>query len=144
MASVTTHSPAARLTLFGFTPTAADVEIIHRPRSWRATRALLSIAVAVGVAPVAALVPPHLPWPIVALGAGLYLAVRRWTERYTLRSLAGRCPKCGHAQTVDSPVKLKDPHAMTCAGCSHDLVLQVDLAAVGGGAAAADARTTAE
>lgn len=136
MTEFTTHNPPARLTLFGFSPTSADVEVVYRPRSWRVTRALLSIGIAVGFAPVAALLPPHFPWPIIVLGSGAYLAAKRWTERYTLRSLAGRCPKCGAEQPLDSPTKLKLPHTLTCAGCRHDLLLEVDVADVGGEVAA--------
>lgn len=130
MSAESMHRPPARITLFGFSPTAADVAVVHRPRSWRATRALLSVGIAVGIAPVVGLLPPHVPWVVLALAVGAYLAGKRWSERYTLHSLAGRCPKCGHELASDSPTKLGRPHTLSCTGCRHELLLEVDVDAI--------------
>lgn len=127
MADSTPYRPPARITLFGVPATDADVEVLRRGRSWRLTRALVSIGVAWALIPVVALLPPHVPWAAFAFAAGIYLAVRRWTERYTLRSLVGRCPECGARQTLGSPARLRFPHPLTCEACGRELLLEVDV-----------------
>jgi hypothetical protein len=80
--------------------------------------------VALVVAPVVALLPPHAPWPIGALGMGAILSRRRFAEECTLVSLEGDCPKCG--QTVTSKrTRLRTPHAITCESCHHQATLKI-------------------
>lgn len=119
----------ARIELFGFESTPADVAVVPRTPGWRASRALLYLAVSWALVPVVGLVPPHIPWAATAFIAGIVLAVRKATESHTLVSLQGTCPKCGAAQTIDKPTKLKQPHALTCPECHHDLQLRVDAGA---------------
>lgn len=117
----------ARLVLFGFQPTAGTAHVLYRTRSWRATRALLAAGLALGLAPLFFLIPPHVPWVLAALGTGGYLARKYWTEHYTLRSFRGACPKCRAEQVVDGPVKLRMPHVLSCMGCQHELWLEPEL-----------------
>lgn len=118
--------PSARITLFGYTPTPARVETVGRPRSWRVSRALFIALATLGVTPLVALVPPHIPWALLALGTGTFLALRRLRERTTLRTMEGACPRCGAAQTLAQPTRLRDPHLFPCPACHHDLNLEVE------------------
>lgn len=127
MPDVTLHTPPARLTLFGSRPTDARVEVLFRPRAWRIGRALLSLGIAWALMPVLALVPPHIPWAVLAFCAGIYLAVQRWTETYTLNTFTGECPECAEPQTIESPKKLKMPYVITCGSCRRELLLEVDV-----------------
>ena len=82
------------------------------------------MAIFLVIAPVAAIVPPHAPWGIGALAAGVILARRRMIERFTLIALEGTCPKCGQPLTVKRP-RLRPPHPITCEGCHHQASLKV-------------------
>jgi hypothetical protein len=115
-----------RLEAFGFAPTRTTIEAIARDGSWRWTRALLAVGIAIGVTPVVVFVPPHFPWVIGALGAGVALAHRRLTERYTLRSMNASCPRCRAAVTAE-PGRLTPERTVHCPSCGQQLVLRVDL-----------------
>ncbi|HUH13212.1 MAG TPA: hypothetical protein VMK65_08885 [Longimicrobiales bacterium] len=120
-------APPARLTLFGFAATAARVRVAVRTRSWRVTRALFIGLGTLGITPLVALVPPHLPWALLSAGAGGVLALRRLRERTTLLAMEGTCPRCGAAQALEAPVPLADGHRFPCQACHHELGLEVDL-----------------
>lgn len=114
-----------RIEAFGYDATTADVRVIPRATSWRMTRALLSLVVGLGAAPLVFFVPPHVPWVLASVGLGGFFARRFALERRTLVSLQGTCPKCGKPVTVDKPVALRDPHELTCPHCLHGLMLRV-------------------
>jgi hypothetical protein len=120
--------PPAMLETFGFQDTRCDVELMARSQSWRMTRALLSILVCWGLLPVVALLPPHFPWAIGAFIAGIVLAQRRLTERYTLRAASGCCPKCQAPIVVSNAGRLRRPQPVQCESCAQDLVLHVRFA----------------
>lgn len=122
------HVPA-QLTLFGFTPTAADVQVIARPGSSRVMRAVLWLGICWAMIPLVLFIPPHVPWVVAAFGAGIYFARKRLTERYTLTSFDGVCPKCGHMQQVRSGASLKTPFPIICESCLNELLLEVDVEA---------------
>lgn len=121
------YNTSARITLFGFEDTPADVSLRPRSPGWRAGRAARILGAAVLVAPVVALVPPHVPWALGALGGGVILARRRWAERYTILALTGSCPRCGGELSVRGVVRLRRPHPLGCEACGHEPVLHVDL-----------------
>jgi hypothetical protein len=118
--------PAARLDIFGFQPTPADVRVIPRARSWRTSRALGSLALCWCIMPIVGLIPPHIPWVLGAFIAGIYLAHKYWTEQFTLVSMRGTCPKCGNTLAIDKVQKLKTPHPITCNRCQHQVLLYVE------------------
>lgn len=117
--------PPARLTLFGFDPTDAVVTLRRRTRAWRITRTLRILAVTALAAPVAGLVPPHAPWAVGALGAGLFLAYRRWNHRFSVLELAARCPRCGDDVGLEPGTPLRTPHPIPCEGCHHQPTLEL-------------------
>jgi MYXO-CTERM domain-containing protein len=113
--------------LFGFPPTEVEAEVIPRTRRWRLSGAVRAVLVSLVVAPVVAVVPPHAPWALGALGAGAFFGRRRWMETHTLRSIHGACPKCGQPFRARSS-RLRTPHPLQCEGCHHvsELRLSVD------------------
>ena len=113
------------LSLFGHEPTPAEVAYVWRSRRWRLVRAARTFAVAVVLAPLVALVPPHAPWALGALGAGAFLARQKLRERRTLLSVRGTCPRCGEGVRLDGPTRLRSPHPVPCEACHHEAGLAV-------------------
>jgi hypothetical protein len=106
----------ARLSLFGAESRAAVLDVTARPRSQRLTRTLVTAGGALLVAPLVALVPPHLPWALGALGFGAWRARGEWRGDYLLHAFAGSCPRCGAPlEVADRYITL--PAALTCYGC---------------------------
>ena len=114
-----------RITAFGFASTDANVELIPRSPGWRATRALLAIAIGLGGAPVLFILPPHVPWALAAVGTGAFFARRFATEHRTLVRLDGHCPRCRADIRMEKQTPLKDPHPLSCGGCGNDVLLEV-------------------
>ena len=117
-------SVPAQITLFGFDGVSANARIEAR---WRGRRAAAALAAGLIAAPLAALVPPHAPWALGALGIGLLTAHRRWAEEHTLHFLEGACPRCGEGITLSRPARLRHPHATSCPSCQYELAISVDL-----------------
>lgn len=124
----------ARVVLFGFEPVPSTVGLRRRPRRWRVGGAVRIMAVAMLVAPLVGLVPPHAPWAIGALAVGGLLARRRLQERFTVVSLDARCPRCDSA--LEAPVgRLRDPHPVPCQSCHHEASLRLPGDALDAGGA---------
>jgi hypothetical protein len=115
----------AEAILFGFPSTKAVLVVRPRSASWRATGAALTMGGSLVLAVVVAVVPPHAPWIIGALGGGAMLARRRWIERCTLESLQATCPKCGAALKVKAG-RLRSPHPVPCEACHHQTAIRID------------------
>ena len=114
----------ARVTLFGFESTEALASIQPQGRRWRVGGAARTMGIFLVIAPVVAIVPPHAPWAIGALAAGVILARRRIIERFTLIALEGTCPKCDAPLRVKR-TRLRMPHPITCEACHHQGSLKV-------------------
>jgi predicted RNA-binding Zn-ribbon protein involved in translation (DUF1610 family) len=117
----------AQITLFGFDVVPADARIEARSTAWRARRVAIALAAGVIAAPAAALVPPHAPWALGALGISLLTARRRWAEEHTLHSLEGACPRCGEGISLSLSTRLRHPHPISCPSCQHELAISIDL-----------------
>jgi hypothetical protein len=87
---------------------------------------LLAAGIGLGIAPVVALVPPHVPWVLGSLIGGGVIAQRRWTEHYTLRTLEAKCPRCD-AVVGSEPGRLTPSRTVQCPSCRQLLMLHVDL-----------------
>jgi hypothetical protein len=120
-----------RVEAFGFASTEAGIDAIARPASWRATRALLAAGIGIGVAPVVAIVPPHIPWALGSLIGGAVFARKRATEHFTLRSLTAKCPRCAGPLSTDAG-RLAATRQLHCDQCGLDSILHVDDARRGG------------
>jgi hypothetical protein len=110
--------------LFGFQPSPVEVTLRRRARSWRVGGAARTMGVAVVVAPVVAIVPPHAPWLIGVLAVGGILARRRLHEHFTVTAVRGACPKC-EAQISSGAGRLRTPHPLPCEACHHDATLRL-------------------
>jgi hypothetical protein len=124
----------ARVTLFGFESTEAFASIQPRGRRWRVGGAARTMGIFVVIAPMMAIVPPHAPWLIGALTAGIILTRRRLIERFTLISLEGTCPKCDATINVKR-TRLRIPHPLTCQSCHHQASLKVPAETLAAGLA---------
>jgi hypothetical protein len=120
-------TPTARLDIFGFRPTAAEVRLIPRTRSWRVSRSLGSLALCWCIIPIVALIPPHVPWALGAFVAGIFLSRKYASEHYTLLSMRGTCPQCGNALEISKVQRLRTPNPMSCDECHQQVLLYVDV-----------------
>lgn len=116
----------AEAVLFGFEPTEVEVSVRRRPLRWRAIGAAQRMAVGLVLAPFVAVVPPHAPWLLGALGGGFLLARRRWIERLTVERVEGPCPKCGASLGVKVG-RLRSPHPVACESCHHQCSLRLPM-----------------
>ena len=123
MAEIVTS--AARLSLRGHEPRPAALEVEYRSPKTRATRALLSLLGFWLLAPLVAVIPPHIPWALLAFAAGIYFAARQWTGEYVVHRFEGACPRCGAALPLPAGSRIKLPHRMVCYQCHHEPVLEV-------------------
>jgi hypothetical protein len=119
------ESPPARLEAFGFTASPATVRVVRRSTSWRMTRALLSLFLGWGLAPVVALIPPHIPWAAGAIIGGGWFAWRFSRERVTLLDYEGACPRCGERVHSEGGVPVTASHAVHCPSCGQGLMLEI-------------------
>lgn len=106
----------ARITLFGSASRDALLRVTPRPRAQRATRALVYTGFALLLAPLAALIPPHVPWAIVVLALGAWRAHREWLGEYELHVFEGECPRCGEKLKLDERY-VTLPHVVPCYAC---------------------------
>jgi hypothetical protein len=113
-----------QIALFGYDPTPATIHLLPRSRSWRVGGSVRTMAIAVLVAPVMGIVPPHAPWIIGALAGGGLLARRRWTERFTVVGVEGTCPRCG-APIKAATGRLRSPHPVSCEACNFEASIEI-------------------
>lgn len=118
-----TDVPNARLVL-PHRATPARIEAEPRPAGARASRALGWLALFWALAPLVFFIPPHLPWVLAAVAAGIFFAWREWRGEYLVRSFTGSCPECGNVLSVEPGSKIGLPHSMTCYQCHHHPVLE--------------------
>ncbi len=113
------------LTLFGFQPQPAEVEVIPRSVAWRGSRAAAFLGTGLVLAPAVGVVPPHAPWALGALAFGGFFGLRKWRERFTLLALRGFCPKCGGGLKLRKGTPIRPILSVPCEGCHHDSRLKV-------------------
>jgi hypothetical protein len=125
--SRTRLAPRAHLTLRAHRPSPARVELVYRPRVWRLAMTVAWIVVCWGSIPLLLWVPPHYPWITLAFLAGAYFAHRSWNGRYSIRSFAGICPRCGSAMSLGVERTVDLPHTLTCFSCHFEPRLEVNF-----------------
>ena len=122
----TGFSPVSRQALieaFGQPPKEVALVAFGRPRSWRVRGAGMRLLLTLVLAPLVAIIPPHAPWVVAVLVTGGILTRRRWTERLTIASFEGGCPRCDESLVLAEGTRLMNPHVLTCEGCHHTLTL---------------------
>ncbi len=115
-----------RIRLRGYATTAADLELTYRSPKTRLTSAALALLGCWALAPVVFFIPPHIPWAIGAVGAGAYLAYRRWTGEYIVHSFASLCPNCGQPLSMKADQLVELPHLVPCFNCHHEPRLELE------------------
>ena len=118
----------ARITLFGFDAVDATARIEPRSVRWRLRRTLTAVGIALLVAPLLALVPPHAPWALGALGVGAIVARLLWLELHSLQAVEGICPRCRSDLSLPRATRLRHPHPLSCGSCHYELAVDVNLA----------------
>jgi hypothetical protein len=113
------------LKLRGYGTSAAVVELTYRSPKTRLTSAVLMLVGCWLLAPLVFFVPPHIPWALTAIVAGLYLAYRRGTGEFLVHSLEAKCPNCGEPVKMKPNQYLRLPRAVPCFNCHHEPVLQL-------------------
>lgn len=126
------HTVQARLTVFGHPATDATLSVLPRSTGWRAARAGALTGGGLILAPVVAILPPHVAWALASAVTGSVLGWTKWQERYTLTELSGKCPRCGEPISITSPTRLRSPWTVSCDACHHPATLEVDSSALPG------------
>lgn len=119
----------ARLSLRGHEPQPAALSLDFRPPR---TRAIRAIGILVGfwiLTPIVALLPPHIPWALLAFFAGIYFAIRQWRGEYEVGSFDGKCPRCSSPLKLEPGARIKIPYQMACYQCHHHPLLEVSKGA---------------
>ncbi|MDR0788085.1 MAG: hypothetical protein LBG44_09490 [Gemmatimonadota bacterium] len=118
-------SSNAWLRLRGHEALPATAELSWRPARGRFTRAVLILIGCWALAPALFFIPPHLPWVVLAVGGGIYLAIRQWRGEYVVGRFSGECPRCRAALAVTSGTRIRLPHLINCFHCHHEPTLEV-------------------
>lgn len=109
--------PGGKLVLPGAGSSEATVEVIYQSQATRASRALITLAVAILIAPVLFFLPPSFLWPIVAIAAGGLLAWRYWTGECYVTHFEGACPRCETPLEMTRGTRIRGEHTLDCHGC---------------------------
>jgi hypothetical protein len=117
--------PAAHLTLRAHNRAPARVELFYRPLPGRVLRTIGWLVLCWGAIPFLLWLPPHYPWVAGAFLAGIYLAHRSITGRYTVSSFAGICPRCGSPLSLGVDRTIDLPHTLTCFRCHFEPRLEI-------------------
>ncbi len=126
MATTEIGRPGARLVLPGSDTVKASVEVIYQSRATRASRALLTLGVAIVSMPVLFFIPPHFVWPLLALAIGGYLAWRYWRGEYYVVGFKGHCPRCETPLEVSRGTRVRGHQTLECYGCHRHPELVLD------------------
>lgn len=114
-----------QLRLGGHSPGPARLEALVRPGAVRAGRAAGIALAGILLAPIAFLLPPHLPWGLAVVVTTAVLAWREWRGVYRVCSFSGSCPRCGSPLEIRAGAQLDLPHPISCYQCHHEPVLDL-------------------
>ena len=114
-----------RLTQFGYPDVVAHMQARYQPRPARVGRSLASLGAGTVGAVALFFVPPHFPWVIGSLGAGIYFARRFWRGEYRVDTFEGACPRCSEPVQLSPGERVSFPTRITCFGCHHDVAVEL-------------------
>ena len=109
----------AHLELFGFVPTAAQLQATPRGASGRALRALAALVAGCTIGPMLLVLPPHLEPAILTVLGGVYFARKYWRGRWLVARFSADCPRCAQPLRLRPGTLLAFPHGVSCRHC-HD------------------------
>ena len=118
----------AVLRLRGHEPRPARLRVEVRPRQTRMTKAVLTLVGFLVLAPIVFFIPPHVPWVLLAVSAGVFLAYKQWIGEYLVHDFEGACPRCGAPLEIKPESKVRLPLVMDCYQCHHKPVLELGRA----------------
>lgn len=117
----------SRIALPGHEPVPARVQLVFRPARERLTRALLTLFGFWVLVPIVFIIPPHIPWALIAFVCGIYFGFKQWRGEYVVQSFSGECPRCHSALRIEPGSRIRLPHQMDCFNCHHEPVLEAVL-----------------
>jgi hypothetical protein len=115
----------ARVGSIGVYATSADLVALHRTRSERAMRTLLTFVAICLATPVGFLIPPHLEPAALVFILGLYFTRRAWVAEWEVVHMTGTCPRCETALALKRGTVLYIPHTIHCQKCRAELWLEI-------------------
>ena len=124
--SESSYSSTAVLTLPGHSPVEVHARVTPRSRNVRLGGAFVRLLGFAVLAPIAAIVPPHIPWALAAVGAGLWFGFRQWRGEYVVEAFEGACPRCGSPLAIVPGSLVRLPHPIDCYNCHHIPLLRVE------------------
>jgi hypothetical protein len=113
----------AVLKLRGHEPKPARLRVEQRPRQTRMTNAILTLVGFFVLAPIVFFIPPHIPWVLLAVSAGVFGAYKQWVGEYLVHEFQGECPRCGASLKIEPGSKIKLPLQLDCYQCHHKPVV---------------------
>jgi hypothetical protein len=119
-------TPDAIVRLRGHPPTGATFQYEHRSRKKRLTSSLTALLGFWLLIPVVALVPPHIPWALLAFVSGMYFGYRRWIGEYKVRAFSAPCPRCNSPLAIKTGSLIRLPNSMDCFSCHHNPILDLN------------------
>lgn len=125
MTNATIHPPAT-LRLRGHEPRDAEIAVEPRPRQTRIARSAGALVGFLILAPVVFFIPPHIPWVLLAVGAGLYFGRREWVGEYVVHAFSGQCPRCDAELSIQPGAKVRFPLELDCYKCHHQPVVEIN------------------
>lgn len=114
------------LRLRAYPSTPGRLAATYRPPRKRMTSGLVTLLGFLVAAPIAALIPPHIPWALGAIFVGSYMAYRRWTGEYIVHSLEATCPSCGQPLAMKADEYVRLPHTVPCFNCHQEPELRLE------------------
>lgn len=109
----------AHLEIFGFAPSAVQLEATPRGTMGRALRAALALVAGCSIGPLLLVLPPHLEPAVLTVLGGVFFARKYWRGRWIAVRFSGDCPRCAHPLRLRAGSLLAFPHGVSCRHC-HD------------------------
>lgn len=111
--------------LGGHPSTEGTLDAIARPPGERASRAVGTLLLFLAIGAAVFFIPPHIPWVLAAVGAGVFFSLRQWRGEYRVQRFSGNCPRCGHALEIAPGDGIRLPMKLTCFNCHHEPTLSL-------------------
>lgn len=117
--------PRAHVVLWGYPPTAADLEVTRFPTRKRIARALkpLVLISAIGAFLLVATLGTDIVITPLVFATALIFAYRAWRGDCEVRRFEGCCPRCSARLPLDTGANIHMPYTFDCYNCHARPVL---------------------